>query len=140
VSGAAVGDTVRAATLAAAAASNPQDGITQVLSVLASGLALDTAMIHGASRDGGDPNAAAGPGPGELQVGLRAGPRFYGTLEIRRAAAFDDLEEASIRAVAALLALLLATQPTQPTQPRVIELTADNDRATQRQAAAPGLG
>ena len=137
VSGAAVGDTVRAANLAAAAAGDPRDGVTDVLSVLTSGLALDTAVIHGTNRDWGDPNAAFAHAPGELTLTLRAGHRSYGTLEIRRAAAFDELEEASVRAVAALLALLLSTQPTQD---RVIELNADNDRAAQRQGSAPGLG
>ena len=105
--------------------------------MLTSGLALDTAVIHGTNRDWGDPNAAFGHAPGELCLTLRAGQRSYGTLEIRRAAAFDELEEASVRAVAALLALLLSTQPTQD---RVIELNADNDRAAQRQGSAPGLG
>ena len=143
MSGAAVGDTVRAATHAAAAADNPQDGVADVLSVLTSGLALNVAVVHRPTRDDGHPTAGSGHRPGELTLALRAGPRSFGTLAVGRDTAFTDVEEAAVRAVAALIGLLLSTQqtqPAQPSQPRVIELSTDSERAARREESAPRLG
>ena len=127
---AAVADTVRAATLAAASAENPRDGVTDVLSVLIAGLALDAAVIRGEPREGVEPGAPGADQRGDLTLAVRAGSRSYGTLQIRRATAFDEVEEVSVRAVAALLGLLLSTEPVPP---RVIELSADKGRAVRGQ-------
>jgi len=135
VSRAAMGDTVRAATLAAAAAADPDQGVTDVLAVLTSGLALDAALIRPETRRGSRTQPAGGsPHPAVLQLELRAGSRSYGTLEVRRQTGFEELEEAAVLAVAGLLALLLSTTP------QIIELSSELDQTARREGSAPRVG
>jgi len=74
VSRALVGDTLAAATLAAASAPDPADGVRDVLTVLSSGLALDAAIIRPGPNSAASNGRDADPGDAELSASHRGEP------------------------------------------------------------------
>ena len=164
VSRAVVDDTLRAATLAAAAAVDPADGIRDVLTVLTSGLALDAAEIRPGPHDGGGQGSAgqgsagqgsagqdgAGEGGGP-HVGAERAPvrpsnppaqlRLALRAGLRSYGTLEvrrgtPFEELEEAAIRAVAALLALLLATRP---HVIELSPDVDRAARREGIARRL-